>query len=128
MAHILVIEDDPLVRSMLKLLFEREGHRVSLAAEGGEALTRFRESPADLIVTDIIMPGQEGIETIIAFRKRHPGVKIIAISGGGRIGPDNYLRMAESLGADRTFTKPLHRRSLMAAVQELLGHPSPARP
>jgi len=125
MAHILVIEDDPLVRSMLKLLFEREGYQVSLAAEGDEALRRFQEAPADLIVTDIIMPGKEGIETIIEFRKRHPLVQIIAISGGGRIGPDNYLKMAESLGAARTFSKPLQRQRLMAAVQELIGSQQP---
>jgi DNA-binding response OmpR family regulator len=120
MTHILIIEDDDLVREMLQRLLEREGYQVTTAIEGGEALRIFRHSSPALVITDLIMPGKEGIETILELRREQPEVKIIAISGGGRIGPDGYLKLAGSIGASRTFSKPLDRHVLLAAIRELL--------
>ena len=121
MARILVIDDDAQIRKLLQSLLERAGYEVALAADGKEGLQAYRSQPADLIITDLIMPEKEGIEMILEIRQANPAVKIIAISGGARIAPDNYLRMAESLGAGRTFSKPVDRDALLAAVSELLS-------
>jgi len=79
-----------------------------------------QQQPADLVITDLIMPEQEGLETISRLKKMHPGVKIIAISGGGRIGPDAYLPAALELGADRIFSKPFDVQEIVDSVRELL--------
>jgi YesN/AraC family two-component response regulator len=74
-----------------------------------------------VVVTDIVMPNKEGLETIVELRRNMPGVKIIAISGGGRIAPTDYLSIAKRLGADRVFAKPVERRALLDAVSELVA-------
>jgi YesN/AraC family two-component response regulator len=79
------------------------------------------ENPSPIILTDIVMPEMEGIQTIVEFRRTYPGVKIIAVSGGGRISPDQYLLMATKLGAHRVFSKPFKTSELLAAVEELLA-------
>ncbi len=121
MSRILIVDDDPHVRQMLERVLRKAGHDVETAENGQEALQVHRERPADMIVTDIIMPEKEGLETITELRKSFPAVRIIAISGGGRIGPAQYLKMAEILGADRTFSKPFNPSELIAAVEELLA-------
>ncbi len=98
-----------------------EGHEVVNASNGKEGIKLFRENGADLIITDIVMPEKEGLETIMELRKGYPDVKIIAISGGGRVDPESYLTMAEKMGASRTLTKPFEREELLEAVRELLG-------
>ncbi len=118
--RILVIDDDPQIRALLKCFFEREGYEVAEGSNGQEGLLVYREKPADLVVTDLIMPEREGIETIIEFRREFPGVKIIAISGGGFIGPEEYLCLAQKFGAERTFAKPFMLNEVLMAVQELL--------
>ncbi|MDM8549209.1 response regulator [Desulfobacterales bacterium HSG2] len=120
MARILIIEDDSLVRSMLKATMEREGHEVLDAPDGIKGAKLYREKSADLVITDIVMPDKEGIETILELKRLSPGLKIIAISGGGRIGPETYLELAGKFGAERTFVKPIDRKELVKAVQELL--------
>jgi DNA-binding response OmpR family regulator len=122
MSRILIVDDDPHVRSMLEHVLRKADHDVETAEDGKEALRVHRERPVDLIVTDIIMPEKEGLETITELRKSFPAVKIIAISGGGRIGPSQYLKMAKVLGANRTFSKPFNPSELIAAVEELLAH------
>jgi CheY-like chemotaxis protein len=119
--RILVIEDDNFVQSMLKQTFERAGYDVATAANGRIGLQLYRDNPFDVVVTDLIMPDMEGIETITHLRKNHPGVKIIAISGGGRNRPDDYLHLAQKLGAARTFSKPVDRQELLDAVQQLVS-------
>ncbi len=121
MARILVIDDDSHIREMLRFLFESEGHEVMEAPEGEAAMSLHLQSPADLIVTDILMPGKEGVQTIIEFRREFPEIKIIAISGGGIVGPALYLDLAEKFGAQKSFTKPLDVDKLMVAAQELLA-------
>ncbi len=119
MARILVVEDDYQVRAMLRLTLERVGYEVDEAANGRAACEKFRKRPPDLTITDIVMPEQEGIETIIRLRREFPDAKIIAISGGARGGPDVYLDSAEKFGAARTFTKPVDQAELLEAVREL---------
>ena len=89
--------------------------------DGKKGVALFRKNPDYLVITDLIMPDQEGIETIIQLRKEFPTVKIIAMSGGGRIGPDIYLDTAGRLGATKTFVKPFDHEEFLAAVQELAG-------
>ena len=121
MARILIIDDDVQILDMLRQTLEREGYEVVDAPNGKEGIRLYREDPADLIITDIIMPEKEGIEIIVELKRDFPNVKIIAISGGGQIGSEEYLRIAKGLGALRTFTKPVEREELLGAVQELIG-------
>jgi CheY-like chemotaxis protein len=121
MSSVLVIDDDHEVREMLRKMLERVGYEVVDASNGKEAIKLYRREPKDLIITDLVMPEKEGIETIIELRHDYPDVKIIAISGGGRDGPKNYLNMAASLGAHYTFAKPFDRGELLQAVEELLN-------
>ena len=117
---ILVIDDDESIRVLLRTILEREGYRVVDAHEGHEGLKQFRENPTDLVITDLIMPGKEGIETIRELRQKFPGVKIIAVSGGGRIGPSSYLKMAKGVGALRTLSKPFDKTVLLEVVKEVI--------
>ena len=120
MAYILVIDDDDQIRALLQQVLERAGHKVVSAADGNQGIKLFRAQAADLIITDIIMPEKEGLETIMELRRDFPEVRIIAISGGGRMKPDEYLHLAERCGAHRTLTKPFWREELLAAVRECL--------
>lgn len=122
MARILIIDDEKDIRIMLREMFEQEGFETTDACGGKEAIKIQLEKPADLIITDIIMPDMEGIETIFEFRERFPKVKIIAISGGGIVKPEAYLDIAKSFGAAYTFTKPVERKTLLCAVRDLLRH------
>jgi CheY-like chemotaxis protein len=117
---ILVIDDDEPIRVLLRAMLEREGYRVLDASDGNEGIKQYTETPTDLVITDLIMPEKEGIETIRDLRRKFPDVKIIAISGGGRIGPDTYLKMAKVVGAFRALTKPIDRKILLKAVKEVI--------
>jgi YesN/AraC family two-component response regulator len=119
--RILIIDDDFHVRDMMERLLRRAGYDAQLAENGVEAVKMHRENPMDLVITDIIMPEKEGLEIITEFRRDYPAVKLIAISGGGRIGPANYLKMARLLGAERTFAKPVDTPQLLSAIKELLA-------
>ncbi len=121
MARILLIEDDDQVRKMLQKTLERAGYEVEMAAEGGAGLRLFQQNPADLVITDLIMPGKEGLETIREFRQKYGDTKIIAISGGGRVEPETYLLMARKLGAAWAFSKPIDERELLDSIRELLA-------
>ena len=117
---ILVIDDDETIRGLLRAILEREGYLVSDAPDGDKGFKKYQESPTDLVITDLIMPGKEGIETIRDLRKKFPHVKIIAVSGGGRIGPDSYLKMAKGVGAVRTLSKPIDRLILLKTIGEVM--------
>ena len=121
MARILIIDDDPQILDMLGQTLEREGYDIVKALNGNEGIKLYRENHVDLIITDIIMPEKDGIETIFELRKDLPDLKIIAISGGGRIEPEEYLFVAQKLGVQRTFAKPVARAELLKAVRELLN-------
>jgi len=125
MARILIIDDEPVIVQMLQRFLERNGFEVTSASDGAAGLDAQRRSPADLVITDILMPGKEGFETIRELRRVSPAIKIVAISGGGRNEPQTYLRFATTFGADRAFAKPLDLGQLLMAVNELLDNPSP---
>jgi len=120
MARILIIDDEPQIRSMLKLMLERDGYEVIEAPDGVEGIKVYRQNPADLIITDLIMPNKDGIGMIIELKKEFPDVMIIAMSGGGLNKPDGYLKGAEKLGAACTLTKPIDREEMLKAVKDIL--------
>lgn len=122
MARILVIDDNNEVRRMIRQALELHGHNVVDAGDGVQALAQFRNCVTDLVITDIVMPEMEGLETIIELRAMDASVKILAISGGGSFVPDGYLRWAEMLGADRRLEKPFTVQQLVSVVNELLGY------
>jgi len=94
MARILVIDDDDQILRTLHQVLEMEGHEVVDTSNGKEGIKFFRENGADLIITDIVMPEKEGLETIMELRRDFPDIKVIAISGGGRVDPVSYLTLA----------------------------------
>jgi len=120
MTKILVIDDDPLVRNTILRILRTSGFDVVAAEDGVRGMKAFRSETPDLVITDIIMPEQEGIQTILQIRKERPGAKIIAISGGGRVGNADFLSMARSLGADDIVAKPFTPRQLVTRVNECL--------
>ena len=120
MARILVIDDEEQVQLFMRKILEKDGHEVVDAPDGKVGLRLHREKPADLIITDILMPEKEGLATIMELRREYPDTKIIAISGGGRGGKLDFLSIAKKLGAVRTFTKPFTKQELIDAVHELL--------
>jgi len=124
MALILIIDDEPQIRSMLKLMLERDGYEVTEAPDGIEGIRVYRQKPADLIITDLIMPNKDGIGMIIDLKKEFPNVKIIAMSGGGLNKPEGYLIGAKKLGAARTLTKPIDRDEMLRAIKDVLQSPS----
>lgn len=121
MSHILIIDDEPQIRRMLRRMLESEGYTVTEAADGAEGIKHYHTNPADLIITDLIMPNKEGIETIAELRKKNPGIKIIAMSGGGKREPEGYLNMAKLLGASKTFEKPFKKEELLKAIKSLIS-------
>jgi len=120
MANILVIDDDPSICLALQLVLKQLGHKAITAGDGRSGLATYRSTKFDLVVTDIIMPQMEGIETVMALRRCCPTVKIIAMSGGGRCGADEYLSLACKLGAKRTLTKPFSMEDFSTALSEAL--------
>ncbi len=121
MAKIMIIDDDDQFRKMLRQTLIKAGYEVMEASNGGEGIKNFSKEPTDLIITDIVMPDKEGIETIMEIRQISPTVKIIAVSGGGRIGSDSYLDLARKLGAEKTFSKPVDRKEVLETIKEILN-------
>ena len=118
LSKILIIDDDRALRTIIRLTLEEAGYDVVDAKDGREGEKMFGEAPADLVLTDIVMPEQEGVETIMALRRDHPGVKIIAMSGADKA--SHFLDYAVKLGAQAALTKPFHRETLLDSVQALL--------
>lgn len=121
MPAILIVDDDSMVRKMLVKVFRKEDYTTFEAPDGNSALKVYRDENIDVIITDIVMPDMEGIETISELRKINPDVKIIAFSGGGSLAPDSYLKIAASMGARYTFQKPFDINELKDAVKKLLN-------
>jgi DNA-binding response OmpR family regulator len=130
MVKILVIDDEAAIRDVMKQVLEREGFEVSLASDGKEGLAMLEEQGSDLVITDIIMPGIDGVAMLERIKKKSPGLPVIVISGGGAVAPmayepaaistAAYLGSASKAGADRTLTKPFNREQLLAAVNSVL--------
>jgi len=123
MTRVLVIDDNPDVRDTLRWLLEGEGFEVAVAANGLEGLGVQRSAPADIVVTDIFMPEQDGIETLWKFREEFPRVAIIVMSGGGAARGTDYLFVARELGAKKTLRKPLDPQELIDVVRQITRSP-----
>jgi DNA-binding NtrC family response regulator len=121
MTKILVIDDDALVRTTLEYLLRDAGYEIATAEDGVRGMAMFRSEQPDLVITDIIMPEQEGIQTINEMRKAKPDAKIIAISGSRRIGNPDFLKMARSLGAMDVVSKPFDADELLTIVENCLA-------
>jgi DNA-binding response OmpR family regulator len=121
--HILVIEDEPALLSLIEQLLTCAGYAVSSAEHGRAAMKILNDSVVHLVVTDLVMPEQDGIETIRKIRNLQPSVPIIAMSGGGVIEADRYLKIARALGAKRLLPKPFATNMLVEMVRELVGAP-----
>ena len=120
MANILVIEDDPHIRMAVDHCLKKAGHVVMLAIEGKEGMNHFRNADVNLVVTDLFMEGQEGLETIMTLRKKHPKLPIIAMSGGNPAS-EAMLAVAKELGAQQVLAKPFWAKGLLEAVEKALG-------
>ena len=123
MAKILIIDDEKPIREALSALAIAAGHEPLCAADGRQGMAKFASFQPDLVITDILMPEQEGVETINELRKLSPDLPIIAISGGGRAGSMSFLKIAERFGANRTIAKPFAASVIMAAFNDLLPKP-----
>ena len=130
MAKILIIDDEKDVRVVLKEVLKRAGFDAIVAANAMEGLEKLEADGVDLVITDVIMPGMDGVAAIERIRKNHPDMPIIVISGGGNVAPMEYepgaisttayLASATNAGANRTLTKPFERQELLDAVRALL--------
>ncbi len=121
MASILVIEDEALVRETIKDGLERGGHEVVVAVDGRDGMSKLACRSYDVVVTDLIMPEQEGLETIRLIRRDYPTMRIVAISGGGRHLGADYLKSAKMLGADCAIEKPFPTSRLRDCVASCLA-------
>ena len=121
MATILVVDDNAAMRRMLKRMLLKQDHTIIETQDGSVGLARYIDHVPDVVITDIVMPEKEGIETIREMRQRTPDVNILAISGAATPQNAHYLDRAEKLGADITLTKPITAPDLHAAVNSLLG-------
>jgi len=120
MADILIIDDEPGVLRVLRKILEGEGHAVTEAPDGEVALRHFEGKPADLVITDIFMPGMDGIEFLVHVRKTFPDALVLAMSGGGILSRDQALSDAALLGADQILQKPFSREEVLEAVDRIL--------
>jgi len=118
---ILLIDDDLVVRTAMVQFLADLGYQVVVAADGERGLRLFRSEKPDLVITDIIMPEKEGVQTIVEMRREQPSTKIIAISGGGRIGNANFLKVARSMGANDVIAKPADPDDFAARIKRCLS-------
>jgi DNA-binding response OmpR family regulator len=121
MAGVLIVEDDKELRAMICLSLIRRKFTVIEAVNGKEAILHFKPSITDLVVTDLIMPEEDGLKVIMKLREIKPSLKVIAISGGGKAGPGSYLNLAKALGADAIYSKPFSINDLVAKIEDLLN-------
>jgi CheY-like chemotaxis protein len=115
--RILVIDDEKLLRQTIRRMLESAGHEVIEAEDGRAGIAAFAKHEVDAVVTDIIMPQKEGIETIREIRAANPTIRIVAISGGGRNQNMEFLKLAGKLGATATLAKPFRKEDLLAVVE-----------
>lgn len=121
MARILVIDDEDDVRYTVSRMLTRYGHDVAVACDGSEGIAKQRDTPFDIVITDLVMPEKEGIETIREMRADFPDLPIIAMSGGGRKGTSSYLDVAGFMGAAVMLPKPFIESELIAAIEKAAG-------
>jgi YesN/AraC family two-component response regulator len=107
---------------MLNELLTGEEFEVREASDGRQAIKLYTEQSTDIVITDLVMPGKEGLEMIVEMKRLHAGAKIIAISGGGRNSSQNYLKMAKAFGAQIVLAKPFSHREILEAITQVLEH------
>ncbi len=120
MATILIIDDEEIIRVLLRSALEAEGYEVTEAANGREGLELYRQRPTDLVITDIVMPELNGLDMLLELTREFLHAKVIAISGAGE--EKNVLDVAKLLGARQTFQKPFSIPHLLDAVRYELEH------
>jgi CheY-like chemotaxis protein len=125
MPGVLIVEDDKELREMLKLSLLRRNFTVLEAENGKTAIAHFKPLITDLVVTDLIMPEEDGLKVVIKLRELKPSIKIIAISGGGKVGPGSYLNLPKALGADAIYSKPFSINDLITKIEQLLDTEQP---
>lgn len=121
MKSILLIDDDDLSRGAVHKMLERAGYQVYSTGDGHGAIVHYREGPADLVITDLIMPDIDGLEVIQQLRRINPAVRVLAISGGGRVEAEEYLSVARKFGAVEVLSKPFTGQELKKCVEAALG-------
>jgi CheY-like chemotaxis protein len=124
LASILIADDDPTVRMIACEMLRDGDYAIIEAADGDLAMQVIERVPIDLVVLDLLMPNRDGLEVIRTIRQSHPGIRILAISSGGRASAVSYLETARVFGADEVMAKPLRMVSFVAAVERLLQAPS----
>ncbi len=117
---LLVVDDDANIRQIMRFLLEAAGYRVLCAVDGKEAMKLIEAQPFDLILTDMLMPGSDGLELLSAMKKSRSTVRVLVMSGGGMIGVADYLKVAKKLGAHGVLEKPFTGETLLATVADLL--------
>ena len=118
--RVLVIEDSNVVRQTVERSLAGAGYSVVAARDGSEGMQRWREAPPDLVITDIMMPQRDGIETIMEIRRLSPHAKILAMTGFRHTGSVDFSEMLRNLGADDVLTKPFASEALLAKVESML--------
>lgn len=119
----LLVDDDPNLLGMLRLGLIRLGYQVETASNGVEAARRLKERIPDVVLLDVVMPEKDGLETLIGLRRQGIKVKVIVMSGGGRVDSRDYLDMARVLGADGMLAKPFGLQDLDRALRAVLDKP-----
>ena len=119
--RVLLIDDEQMVRKIVRKMLERSSHEVTEAENGRLGLEQLKTGAFDLVITDIIMPEMEGVETLMTVREQYPSVKVIAMSGGGRTGNIDFLSAAEKLGASAILHKPFTLGALTTAIEATFG-------
>jgi CheY-like chemotaxis protein len=119
MSAVLLVDDDDSFRNAMVRILTGAGHSVRDLPSGLDVVKVLAESKVDVLVTDLIMPDVEGLETIRIVRRAHPTLPIIAISGGGRLTPSSYLSMARGVGATDVLPKPFEPAKLVSMIESL---------
>jgi len=122
MIRVLLVDDDDLSRGAVHKMLERAGYVVHSTGKGSEAIVRYKTERSDLVITDLIMPDTDGLEIIQELRRTDPAVRILAISGGGRVDAEEYLSVARKFGALEVLPKPFTGQELKQAVERALAH------
>ncbi len=122
MPRILIIDDDSSIRLVFKRYLEGHGYEVAVAENGNEGLKLISRHVPDLIITDVMMPEKDGLELVLELKDKHSGIPVIAISGGMRMAPIDFLPVIKKFGARKVFYKPVELDKLLLAIKELIDY------